>query len=241
MDASLDTANIDNLTALWHAMGATALDDTLPGLHACTGWPHRFWFDWRRPPQPTVQLHDALAALPPRAMVPVWRADKAGSALEQSLRQLGYTVALEQRAMHLRQWPVFPASSLALRPALSDDELNRWTQLCSEAFGYPIDSGVMARLARDDRASLWLAEDKGEAVATALLFRTGGTVGMHQVGVPAAQRGRGVARALMQALMNQCHARDTDSLVLQASAAGEGLYRQLGFQQRFLLRSYRRQ
>lgn len=240
-DTALDQANIENLTALWRAMGATASDDALPGLHASPGWPHRFWFDGLRAPKVTPQVHNALANLPARAMVPVWRASGADSELEQILRQLGYSVALEQRAMHLTQWQDLPPDSLTLHPVASGNEQKLWTQLCSDAFGYPIDGAVIAHLARDDRARLWLAEQDGEAVATALLFRTGGTVGVHQVGVPAAYRGRGVARAMMQALMHQCQVPDTESLVLQASAAGEGLYRQLGFQPRFLLRSYQRQ
>ncbi|WP_407666147.1 GNAT family N-acetyltransferase [Microbulbifer bruguierae] len=66
-------------------------------------------------------------------------------------------------------------------------------------------------------------------------------MGIHQVGVPPDFRGRGIARALMQSLLEQCQIAGAHYVTLQASQMGEGLYQQLGFARRFQIASFRRQ
>jgi ribosomal protein S18 acetylase RimI-like enzyme len=65
-------------------------------------------------------------------------------------------------------------------------------------------------------------------------------MGVHLVGVIADFRGRGIARALMQYIINLSIALDGKYLMLQASAAGESLYRELGFMKQFTIKNYQR-
>jgi GNAT superfamily N-acetyltransferase len=242
-DEVLDKANIDNLTAVWCAMGAQPLPEAgMAGLQASPGWPNRHWFDWGQAVEEGAQLRETLSRLPGRAVVPVWAAGDEPGPLEQTLRALGFAVSLEQRAMHLRlaDWQSIPSGVLQLRRVQYEPDVLAWAELCGSAFGYPMDAQIITRLSRDDSASLWLAERDGEAVATAMLFQTGEVVGMHQVGVPHSFRGQGIARELMQALLDLCGELGASYVTLQASSMGEGLYRQLGFTRRFMVRSYRR-
>ncbi|TLM79323.1 GNAT family N-acetyltransferase [Microbulbifer harenosus] len=236
---ALDKANIDNLTALWTAMGATPLPDHA-GVLACDRWPNRFWFPREGALPAAESLKTLLRQLPARAMVPVFAQDPE---LEQGLRDAGYGVALEQQAMHLdlAHWQPAPAAGgLPLHRVRSADEAASWTEVCSAAFSYHIDAAVIEQLVRHPDASLWWAERNGEMVATALLFRTGVVTGIHMVGVPEDFRGLGIARSLMQAVLTHCQASGARYTTLQASRMGEGLYRQLGFEHRFQIASFRR-
>ncbi|MCK7596527.1 GNAT family N-acetyltransferase [Microbulbifer sp. CAU 1566] len=236
----LDQANIDNLTTLWRVMGAQrAYREQSTQLYACHRWPYRHWFEADSVP-PTETLANIFNSLPPSATVPIW---DATAELGTPLHNAGFKIGSEQRAMHLElaQWQPAPTdSALNLTQVRSAAELEHWVRICSDAFGYEIDTGVMANAATNPETSLWLAEQKGVAVATALLFRTGDVIGIHQVGVPEAYRGRGIARALMQQLLNHCRQTGARYATLQASTMGEGLYRQLGFKSRFLITNYRR-
>ncbi|WP_375057846.1 GNAT family N-acetyltransferase [Zobellella sp. DQSA1] len=232
----LDKANIDNLTALWRAMGTEPEIGGIAGLRASRGWPHRFWFDWGH--QPVFEGHE-LARLPSRALVPVWA---EGSALERALVGQGFGVALEQRAMHLSMdgEGSRPEDGLQLSRVLTPAQVGQWAALCGRAFGYEVAAATVRRLLGVSEAGLLLASREGSAVATALLYRTGEVVGIHQVGVVPECRGQGIAHALMLQLMALAREQGGRYLTLQASAAGEGLYRRLGFEPRFPIRSYRR-
>ncbi|WP_199775495.1 GNAT family N-acetyltransferase [Microbulbifer pacificus] len=238
-DDALDNANLDNLTALWTAMGAKPHPGHV-GMRACEQWPNRFWFPREGALPAAHALKALLHQLPARAQVPVFTQDPL---LVQGLRDAGFDVFLEQRAMHLElaQWQPTPAAGmLPLQRVRSATEVSGWTGVASAAFGYHIDVAVIEQLARHPDASLWWAELGGERVATALLFRTGVITGIHLVGVPAAFRGRGIARSLMQAVLAHCRDSGARYVTLQASKMGEGLYRQLGFASRFAIASYRR-
>ncbi|WP_160152253.1 GNAT family N-acetyltransferase [Microbulbifer sp. ALW1] len=244
----LDQANIENLTTLWRVMGAQRVyGEPSEQFYACNRWPNRHWFAAGSVPLAETLAH-ILNSLPPSATVPVW-GDAAGlsgalsEVQNEALHNAGFKIGSEQRAMHmeLAQWqPALTNSALNLTQVRSAAELEHWVRICSDAFGYEIDTGVMANAAANPETGLWLAEQEGVAVATALLFRTGDVIGIHQVAVPDAYRGRGIARALMQQLLNHCQQTGARYATLQASTMGEGLYRQLGFKPRFLITNYRR-
>lgn len=238
-DKALDKANIDNLTALWRAMGTRAASG-VPGLHASAGWPDRCWFDWGE--EPAAPAGDLLAHLPPTAMVPVWAADERNSPLEQALVRDGFAVCLEQRAMHLNLdgWTGTSPAPLQLARVTSLSQVESWTGACSRAFGYRIDVAPIRRIARDPAVRLLQARVDGRLAATALLYKTGGVIGVHQLGVLPEYRGRGVAGALMRNILAACREWQGRFVTLQSSVAGEGLYRKLGFVPRFNIRSYRR-
>lgn len=236
---ALDKANIDNLTGLWRAMG-TRSDSGITGLHASAGWPNRWWFDWGE--EPAAPGDDLLAQLPSEATVPVWAADERNDPLQQALAGNGLAVRLEQRAMHLNldSWADASPGELQLSRVASLPQVDSWTDVCSRAFGYQIDVAVTQRIAKDPAVRLLQARLEESVVATALLYKTGRVIGVHQVGVPPQYRGRGIAGDLMRAILTACRDWQARFVTLQASAAGEGLYRKLGFESRFRIDSYRR-
>lgn len=236
---TLDKANVDNLTDLWRAMGIRT-DLVTPGLHGSISWPDRYWFDWGA--EPDTVPDDVLTQLPLRAMVPVWAGDDRNSPLQRTLERNGFTVSLVQRAMYLSLdgWSEDSDGSLAITRVASLSQVESWTDICSRAFGYRIDPAVIHRIAQNPNARLLLVRADGELVATALLYKTGPVIGVHQLGVLPEQRGKGIAGALMRDILAACREWRGRLITLQASTAGEGLYRKLGFEPQFNIATYRR-
>lgn len=241
---NIDKANIDNLCALWIAMGATPLPAPLPpGLRLCESWPHRCWLDGDATDQEVATLLTHIDHLPQRGIVPVWpRLHGGAERLEAALVDHGYTVraALTAMALDLEGAAGVGEEDDKTETVNTPEGLDAWTAICSQAFGYSIDGEVVHRLAADSRAVFFLAHADGEGAATALTFQTGDTIGIHQVGVPKAFRGRGIAQRLMAHVMAHCHASGSRYVTLQASAAGEGIYRKIGFEAQFAVRNYQR-
>lgn len=240
----LNKLNVDNLTQLWKALGTQVLiKENVQRMHHSKSWPHRSWFDWG------TNLHQSNLSilrsgdLPNNRMVPVWGgcADSL-EILEPALVESGFNVSLEQFAMYLdlseQQFKKTPA--FECKQVTSMLEIDAWVGIASKAFGYPIDAAAFHHTTTNPDIRLLLAYWAGEPAGTALLFKTGDVIGVHLVGVSPNFRGRGIAKALMQQIIGDGHLWAGKTLTLQASAAGEPLYRQLGFQHQFVLRSYQR-
>lgn len=223
--------NLHNLFSYWQAMGALDLGQP---FQASTGWPNRLW-----PTTSDFQLADAVSILAQERrplMMPV--AQPAGELCWQEA--LPVQVTLHQVAMECAA-PKVSSNHQAdgerqLVPAQTNAQLRTWVELCSAAFGYDIDIQPLQRLLRDDRATLYLLQDRGIARATAATFQTDGTLGIHQVGVPSRFRQQGLARTLMQKLM-QANDPGIGKFTLQASAMGLPLYQALGFTEQFHIHS----
>jgi GNAT superfamily N-acetyltransferase len=241
---NLDQFNIDNLTSLWRKMGVennptAALD----GLSVSQTWPNRFWFDWNASQNQIAAIDKLLPQLPARALVPVWMgAGEKSAQLERNLLDNGFSISFQQLAMYLdlqtAQREQVPA--LDITKVQTPQDLEAWTATASAAFGYWIDITAIENLVTDTDVTLLLVKQDGAPVATALVYKTGAIIGVHLVGVPQAYRGRGLARVLMQYVINLSIDLDGDFLMLQASAAGEPLYRQLGFVPQFVIKNYHR-
>lgn len=194
-------------------------------------------------------------------MVPVWGINPAQDAiLETALRAKNFAPVLLQTGMYLslseRETP--GECSLKIHTVATPAHIQEWTKVASTSFGYAIDAAVIAQLLQRPQPDITLllayhinesahdntniAADNAnpQAVATALLFTTGNTMGVHMVGVLPSARGQGIALQLMQAIIRSAKQQGCQAITLQASAAGEGIYRRLGFQEQFLLRSFKR-
>lgn len=247
--------NIDNLTGLWEAMGATAVGpDIGPVLRVSQRWPDRLWFNVQPPHEyaDVQRLIDVARAASRRLLVPVWCRDESEQprqagrtdvpSLGRELGAAGFTVAFEQTLM---------ASSLAgLRPNAStgvDVELQRvegdtsgWADVASRSFGYTVPAAVTDHLVGNAGASLIIARQGGQAVGTGLLYAHEQTAGLHMLGVVPEARRKGFAREIMVRLLDEATARGFGLATLQASRMGEGLYRQLGFESQGRLLNFQR-
>lgn len=240
----LNQFNIDNLTSLWRKMGVENNSEVaVDGLTISQTWPNRFWFDWSASANQIAAIDNLLSHLPARAVIPVWTdaGEKPGQ-LERNLLDEGFSVSFQQLAMYLdlqtAQREAIPA--LDITKVQAPQDLETWTATASAAFGYWIDIAAIEKVATDIDVTLLLVKQDGEPVATALVYKTGAVIGAHLVGVPEAYRGRGIAKALMRYVINLSNDLGGNFLMLQASAVGEPLYRQLGFVPQFVIKNYHR-
>lgn len=241
-DDSLAHSNLDNLYTLWRLFGASdcAVAANAGGkIWHSHSWPHRVWCE-----APSVQALAALRALPVAdarlLQLPHWG---AGIDAANALAQQQCAPAFQQTAMYLpaRDGNLLASvapSALRLVAVDSQDLLKRWVALAAAAFGYDIALAPVAALLNVPAAELLLAYLGDEPVATALWFRTGSVLGLHQFGVLPAAQGQGIARQFLTALLQPRYVRDADLLVLQASQAGRPLYARAGFQAQFTISNF---
>lgn len=241
----LFSANLDNLTQLYRAMGAELVSSD---LYLCQQWPFRVWRqqDLRPNQDPAKTLAvEALKQLPETAKVPVFGHQPKR---ERDLKAADFTAASQQTAMIL---PIHNYSvahthedPLQLQAITETDSRKLWVDTCSAAFDYRVNSDAIDQVVQDPRGQIFMAEIDGCPAATLLTFDTefqGQNIrGLHQLGVAPNFRRRGLARALMQACLAQVQRDSIDLVSLQASAAAKGLYRQLGFQELFVISNYQR-
>lgn len=236
--------NIDNLTSLWRKMGVENDSPfTVDGLTISRTWPNRFWFDWCAQIKQVNAIAPVLDQLPSTAVVPVWEgAGAPAQQLEIFLKDECFRILFSQLAMYLDLQSI-PATELPVLDIItvqSTADIETWTATASAAFGYWIDITAIQALVDVPDVKLLLLKQDGKAAATALVYQTGDIIGVHLVGVPDEFRGQGLARKLMQYVINLCVTMGGKFLTLQASAAGEPLYRQLGFVPQFVIKNYHR-
>lgn len=260
---NMDQANIDNLKSLWKKYGSTVLShanlsdnhDYNSVVNINTDWPHRCWFDEQHP----INILSWLTRLPTSTMLPVWPAfnkekhsDKElieSSSIENQLISANWQCSLEQTAMYLsladhdinpKGDDVQVRTGFVIKKVQTAQELTSWVNVVKEAFGYSIERNVIEKLLHDSELQILTAYYHESAVASAILFKTGDTIGIHQVGVKPSFQGQGLARDLMEALIAICIQWQGKYLVLQASKAGKPLYQGLGFTEQFILKSYQK-
>lgn len=242
--SGLNQLNIDNLTSLWRKMGLKKNSEFLvDGLTISRTWPNRYWFDWHADIKQINALAPVLDQLPLTAVVPVWEgAGVAAQQLEIFLKDECFRILFTQLAMYLdlqlTAVPELPAPDIITVQSATDVET--WTATASAAFGYWIDIVAIQAIVDLPDVKLLLLKQDGQAAATALVYQTGDIIGVHLVGVPEQFRGQGLARILMQYVIGLSITMGGKFLTLQASAAGEPLYRQLGFIPQFVIKNYKR-
>jgi len=246
----IDFANLSNLTQLWQSYGArTLFEGEQLQLRMSMSWPNRVWADMAKPLSET-SLGQIANNAPDTALFPIWPAMKQnGSAAPQE------TVDALLRSS--RDWqPAFQHTAMALQldkqqrvntqtvgrypihiKCLTDTtDISAWADTGSKAFGYSIDENVILPLLTYDNTQVLLAYNQdSEPVATGLLFKTAGVVGIHQIGVPADHQGKGYGTQMMRFLIQCAKEWQADYAVLQASEAGRPVYQKLGFVDQFLI------
>ncbi|MBV1883061.1 MAG: GNAT family N-acetyltransferase [Pseudomonadales bacterium] len=258
----IDEANLVNLTGLWIKYGSRPINGGAQAtLHVNTHWPHRCWFDMNANNLSYTMLGHSndstwLEDIPESAVLPLWPMIRAkgssGAAetvelqrIEQQLLDKKWRCTFEQTAMYLALQDAAVHSSLRcpgfqVNPVRTSEDIHKWVDIGSEAFAYTIDRVVIENLVNDNDIQMQLGWQDGQAVAAALLYKTGNIVGIHQVGVKQAFQGQGFARCFMQYIISTCALWQTKYLVLQASQLGQPLYESLGFTEQFTIKNYER-
>jgi len=237
----LNNANIKNLTQLWKIMGTQSIPlRSARTTQMSISWPYRYWFE----STPVIaDLTYSVNQVMDNYLIPVWEEPNAlGFNLETVLITNGFKIMLEQTAMYLdlKTFQEKTLSNLKLLAVSSGQDIKTWTDIAEQSFMYEIDQSVIENIAINPDIKLLTAYLNDVPVATALLFTTDNIVGIHQVGVLAQYRGQGIARKLIQDVIKLCNEAPNRYITLQASSAGESLYKSLGFKEQFKIRSFQR-
>lgn len=130
-----------------------------------------------------------------------------------------------------RNWPAV-RTELAIRVATDGRTVADHRALLDSAFGIPdrLSRMVLAGVPSDDRLRLYVAYDtEGAPVGSAALCVAAGVAGIYNVASDPARRRRGIATALMQAVLADARERGLGMAILQSSRVGLPLYARLGF------------
>jgi ribosomal protein S18 acetylase RimI-like enzyme len=134
-------------------------------------------------------------------------------------------------AMVARQRVAFE-THLTFGEVTNDHEADVFGEIAERGYGIP---GFAWLLAQQDSyrgaGSSWItAFDEDQAVGVGCGFRHGRTGGIYSIATPPEHRGRGIAAALTGYLANTLFDSGAESVSLQASALGFGVYERLGFE-----------
>ncbi len=246
----INQANIDNLTNLWKKYGALPMtvDERTIG-YANENWPYRSWLEDGK------DIKHLLSAIPSNHVLSLWpfkckhqykangRCDDYQKA--ETLLDKGWRVDVEQTAMYMNFDTVAPnvappQTSLKLLTVSSQQQLQDWLRIGSEAFGYQISESVFNTLIEDSQISLFLGQVADQPVVSALVFTHNGICGLHQFGVLPAFQGQGLSIPAMREIIYRCKQKHASTMVLQASEAGYPLYEKLGFSAQFKIKHFKR-
>ncbi|MCW8093189.1 GNAT family N-acetyltransferase [Alteromonas sp. ASW11-130] len=255
----IDDANLLNLTRLWKRYGAKSVYmPSAEGFYLNNSWPFRAWYedqdDTARFHLPhAVHYSEWLTMLPASAVIPLWspRTQKQIGAFDKLAKQLllrDWSCSTKQVAMYLdihqqqkeRSKLHSAQSSFQMTVVTCQADVKRWIDIASNAFAYAIAPEVIDALPNDKDMTLLLGWLDGQAVATVLLFKTGETIGVHQMGVKQNAQGKGIAKQVMHTVIQTCSAWQAKYIVLQASKAGLPLYEKLGFKHQFPIQLYKK-
>jgi len=242
----LDKVNLDNLTSLWKVMGVRS-DSALSSsnhLNKSLSWPHRCWFD-REINNPEISSIDNFVSdLENDCIIPIWDIEaEQSNRFEQLLIDEGFKISFKQSAMYLdiKEYKVIDLPYIDLKIVKSVRDIDDWTKVAIQSFEYEIDVSVIRKIANDPDVRLLIVKVDDQSVATAMIYKTGEVIGIHQVGVSRAFRGKGIAQKLMRLVIAQCIESPCKYITLQASTSGQSLYEKLGFRHQFIIRNYKRE
>jgi GNAT superfamily N-acetyltransferase len=215
--------------------------DTEASLFINNHWPNRCWLEGTLPNNDNRWLQN----LPTNTIIPTWnKLDENGidDELENQLINNHWQNMLEQTAMYL---PIKTKNKMnhirdgfTLKPLSSDKDITAWLDIVSDSFGYQIDRIVIDRLISETDVKILMATYQNKPAASALLYKTGDVIGLHQMGVKSEFQGQGLAKIFMLKIIDVCQQWQGKNIVLQASQAGKPLYEKLGFISQFIIKSY---
>jgi GNAT superfamily N-acetyltransferase len=130
-------------------------------------------------------------------------------------------------------------ASLSPRVALETD-FTRWAFACGLGFDYELDANVVKILAENVNNTLLSLKVGQDIAVTAILHKTGDTIGLHQMTTLPAFRAQGLAKEMMQHLIAYAKQSGAHFFSLQASQAGLPLYEKFGFEAGIPLYMYRK-
>lgn len=245
--------NHQNLLSLWHLYGAVELDPQYNSIWHNTDWPNRCWLEHSNNTNEMLsnsELYpnflEKLSLLSTETTFSVFHSqeisDASGNeALIGALAEADLQRSFTQMAMHLPlpKWNRLKLDNqLSIKSIADANQFDEWAAIGSDAFGYQINPSKISGASTKKGITCLLVDYKEVPAATALMYKTGRTMGIHQVAVKSNFQGQGIARNLMIELINHCQETGIDNIVLQSSDAGKPLYDSLGFKELYEIHNY---
>jgi ribosomal protein S18 acetylase RimI-like enzyme len=235
-------ANIDNLTSLWECVGVVSEEDfpsDMWGISVASdgAWPNKIWLR-----QGANALLDGEALQTAQKLMrssfqvltfSYWhtggeKPELDGNGFVLKFSQVGMSLPLTQK--------VDADDRIVLKRVTQSSDAAVWSDVFESAFKYSLSAKVVMHTC--DKVEYYLAYVGVDVVGTAILYKTGHTVGVHSVGVPPDMRRKGYAEQIMRKLINKAVAEQGRLMVLQASALGRGIYERLGFVEDFQMDNF---
>lgn len=186
-------------------------------------------------PGDVADLDRALDRVVASGLPHLLRMRHGDAAVHMRLAERGYLLAETDPAMVLSSaagLAVPSVDELAIEEVHGEAGLAEHLDVVCEAFGSPRDLTELVvgpELMADPSAHFYVGRLGGEAVTTAVGYRTGDSVGIYSVGTPDRLRGKGFGSAVT-AYAVAAGVRDGASWAyLMSSEVGYGVYERLGF------------
>lgn len=211
--------NLNNLNLFWQALNASQQD----GLFTHTTWPNKQW-------RADFSLPKGFALAPGQTFSTIAKhstQDLSGYVVKSQLVVMNLSFEKEEQGQKQRHVNKTHQKIIKLASGVS---ATTWATACGLAFGYEVDANVILRLLNNPNANVLSYMVDDHIAGTAISYKSGDTLGIHQVGTVPNFRKMGVAAALMEYLLTQAQHDDIDFVSLQASQAGMHLYKKMGFQ-----------
>ncbi len=236
--------NINNLTNLFKLMGSQEKKiSNNKILNLSNSWPNRLWMPYDYTNEDLQETIEIEIQKEKSYIISLWEYDtKIYNQAVQNLESKNYKVLFEQIGMFLEvnKTQIKENNNLEIKFAKTEEEISTWVKIASESFGSSIDENIIKKIAKDENTYLLLAYKNSLAVATTLLYKNSDVMGVHLVGVPKEHRAQGIAENIMKRAINFSKEKNIETMVLQASALGLGIYKRLGFEENFILRNYQK-
>lgn len=169
--------------------------------------------------------------------------------LQNFLKDYGFTHKDDWSAMAI-DLKIIPKSfnfpeGMEIKEVLNPDELKTWTDILVKSFEFPeiiqsykkyfINAGL-----KSPNSHYYLGFLNGKPVATGVLFDGEGAAGLFYIGTIPTARRKGIAKTMVNYLLNEAKSRGYPISILQASEMGYPLYKKIGFKKYYTTKIYRR-
>ena len=214
--------NLNNLNQFWQSLDANKKND----IFSHQSWPNKQWkTDFTLPSASLNWLLPVNKSYSTLTDVSDHEVSKLGLVVKNQLVAMSLSLKTDD-GTHIK---VGEKHSKIVKLNIKEDA-TRWAVACGQAFGYEIDASVIQGLLKDSNASVFSYMVDDQIAGTAISYKSGDTLGIHQLGTVSSFRKMGIAASLMQHLLSQANSEGAHFVTLQASKAGLHLYERLGFQ-----------
>ncbi|MGD2049575.1 MAG: GNAT family N-acetyltransferase [Chloroflexota bacterium] len=255
---SLALAIESNLVGHWSVLGRSPkveLHETEELTWFRTGYPvprlNRILRARFNPDAVEVSIEAALAPFKERSLPLYWHVGPSSTPsnlgeylLSHGLQKVSDELGMAVDLATLREELNIPAGLTVERV---DDKaaLKQWCIIFSDVFGgsenaadafYSIEVDLLGKA---DNRKLFVGYQAGEPVATALLLFGAGVAGLYGIGTIPEARRQGIGTAMTMVALNKAKTAGYQIATLHASSLGQGIYRQLGFNEYCILSRYK--